>query len=184
MAKSGNFTFTNTTPTTYKTLTLYNMGDTTNYSREVKDHNASYLNTQASDSDAYEQITLYSNPVRVVPCSVEVANPSRKRVNAMRQMDQEKSKKSRTSTSSKIYEGIKYGGYIDAINVETESDDSAYRVDHPVRVSLDIIHENAATVSNAQVIELVGRLYSFLCTEAGASRLQQLRGGIVEISSN
>jgi hypothetical protein len=171
MAKTGSFSYTNTTPSSSKTLPLFDMGETTNYGKKVRDTRADYLNTKASSTDAYERFSFFSSPIKTVPCGVEVVNPSKKRIAAK-------------DENSRVIEGIKYGVIYDAINVETDNSDAAYIVDHPVRIELDIIHENVDTITVSQIKECLGRVYSVLEHADGTSRLSDLRGGIVEISGN
>lgn len=171
MAKTASFSFTNKTATTYKTISLYDMGELTNYGKKVTSSRADYLNTQASSPDAREKFTFYSGAVRSVPCSIDVAYPSQKRLASK-------------DSNSKINEGVKYGILYEAILTETDSSDPKYRVDRPVRIQLDMMHEDAGTTTTALLQEVLGRVYSLLETAAGNSRIPELRGGVVEISSN
>lgn len=179
MAKTGDFSFTNKTTSLTKTLTLYDMKEVENYGKATQSANrADYVNTQASSSDAREKFGFYSSPVKYVPTNVEVNYPSVKRLNA-----QAKPGKGKQATNS-VSEGVKYGVVFDAIHTTIDSSDSTYRVDRPVRVQIDIIHEDADTITNAQVLELVARAMSTLIHESGASRIPDLRGSVVNINAD
>jgi hypothetical protein len=171
MAKSGGFTYTNTTATTHKTISLYDLKELENYGSNGGDGIRSYTNTQASSNDAPERFSFFSSVKKNVGTSLPVAYPSPRRVAA-------------SDKNSSVTEGVKYGIKYEAIHTTVDSNDATYRVDRPFVGELSFCHEVVDTLTVSQVMDVLGRMYSFLEKEDGSSRIADLMGGIININAD
>lgn len=171
MAKTGGFSYTNTTATTHKTISLYDLKELENYGTNGGDGIRTYTNTQASSSDAPERFSFFSSTKKNIGTSLPVAYPSQRRTAA-------------SDKNSSVAEGVKYGLKYEAIHTTTDSGDATYRVDRPVVAELSLAHEVVDTLTVSQLMDVLGRMYSFLEKENGTSRLADLMGGIIQINAD
>jgi hypothetical protein len=169
--KTSALNVTNVTPSSTKTLTLYDMEETVNYGPDRKATRCDYTNGMASSTDALENFAFFCSKTNVNPFKPTVTHPSQARVNA--------SKK-----GSNSLEGIQYGVILDDIITETDTTDAAYRVDYPVRIEIRITQQNHPAVTNAQVRQLLGRAVSTLIKEDNTDRLAMLRANSLSITAD
>lgn len=166
MAKTGAFTFTNTTPTTLKSLSLYDMDEVANYGLKRETATKAAMMNAASSPDARENLTYFCSTVQEVNTSLTVQNPSPLAVgNATRK-------------------GIQYGVILEAVHVETDSTDASYRVDRPVKVLIQFMHEDAGSITTAELMEMLGRAVSTLEKANGNSRIPDLRASALRVTAS
>lgn len=166
MAKSGDFTYTNKTATTYKTLALYDMGEVANYG--LKSETAQKVSTinAASDADAREQLSYFCSSIPEVRTSLSVQNPSS------------------LAVGNAKWKGIQYGIILEAIHKTVDSADATYRVDRPVRLLIQLQHEDAATITTSELMDLIGRGVSALIKANGNSRIPDLRASALRVTES
>lgn len=166
MAKSGDFTYTNTTATTYKTLGLYDMGEVANYGLKSESPTKVSTINSATAADAREIASYFCSDVDTVETKLAIQNPSPMAVGNAKK------------------KGIQYGVILEAVHVETDSSDASYRVDRPVKVLIQFMHEDAATITTAELMEHLGRAVSLLEKADGTSRLPALRASALRVTES
>jgi hypothetical protein len=164
MAKSGDFTYTNTTAAQTKALPLYDMGEVSNYGLKGETNTKTSLINSKTDSDAREILSYFCSNIERVDTDLTIQNPSP------------------LATGNSKKKGIQYGVNLEAVHVETDSSDASYRVDRPVKVSIRLMHEDAATITDAELMEHIGRAVSSLIKEDGTSRLGDLRASALRVT--
>lgn len=171
MARTGDFTYTNKTASSYKSIALYDMGERENYKSNGGDGIRTYRNTRASDPDAPEQFTITSANKKKINTTLPVTYPSPKRIAAQ-------------DENSAVYEGVKVGIKHEAIHRTENSADAQYIVDRPVVQEYYITLEPTDTMTVDELKENFARMCSLYFGADGSARIMDFIGGIVEIQED
>jgi len=170
MSKVTNVTYTNRDQSSSRSASMYDVKPVSAYSRQYGNGNTTYLNRTAA-SDATEKVRLFSGDHKTVETTCAIANPSKRRLAA-------------ADKNSTVMEGISYGAFLDTVYVETDPDDSSYRVDYPQRWIISSMHENIGSLTDAQLGESLMRLVSWFKNPDNTWNFSALRGKFTNIEEN
>jgi hypothetical protein len=149
MAKSTQYLFTNTSDS-LNTLTLKALGLVNNYALSEDSSNTAILNNKTAPIDAMEIVTFRSRDIAKVNTDLAIAYPP------------------------KVTKGIQYGVQVEETLVTTDSDDTSFRVDEPIVVSINVRHQKSGNITNDLVGAAVLRAVSSLVRSDGTWRFDDL----------
>lgn len=148
MAKTSKFSYTNKTDS-QKTLGLYSLGLTTNYTQD-KTNTKCVCKNRVSDLDAEERITFTSTPLARTDTSLQILYPA-------------------ANTKS-----VQYDIKVEEVLSTTDSDDPSFRVDNPIVMSLQVRHERTGFINESVLTEVWKRLNSAILKADGTTRFMDL----------
>lgn len=151
MAITSAFKYTNTTATTGKSVSLYDMSETTNYALVQDEPTRVELNNVTTPINAGEILSYRCKKVPTVRTNLEMP-------------------KNTTLTNK----GIQYAIQLEADLVTTDSADPTYRQDDPVVMYLTVTHPLSGYVSDALLGQHLSRLISACQKEDGTWRFSEL----------
>lgn len=151
MALSTAFGFTNTTATTSKSVSLYDMGETTNYGLTEDEPDHAEISNKTCPLDQPEIINYFCRP-HGVDASIQAKNVHPNKVKA----------------------GVSYGVRYEAMLRTTDSVDATFVVDDPIKVQISINHALNGQITASLVKTALQRAISTLIEADGTWRLDDL----------
>lgn len=161
MALSTSFGYTNTTESSTKTATFYNMDELSNYSKPKEYANATttgYTNMTCPDN-LPELFQFFKKALKSVQLPIKITRPSR------------------------VKDGSSYGVKYVAVCGTTDSNDPTYESDCGIQVRIEFAHVNDPRITDAMVTESFERALSVMQKEDGTWRIGELRRGGLDIQA-
>lgn len=134
MARTSNFTYTNTTAST-STIAKVQIKENTDYGVITDEPNECSMSNLTAPVGQDEIITNFCSPIKRINSKVSVANPGPEG-------------------------GIQYGVRIDSVLVTTDTADTTYELDEPIVVQISVRHPRSSNFTTTLVNKAVARAIS------------------------
>lgn len=149
MAITSSFGFTNVTPTTSRTVAMYDMDITTDYALTLDEPTECRLINTTAAVDREEILSYRCKDLARVNTNLNVQNPS------------------------PVSGGVQYQVQMEAL-LTSEDASVGYRVDEPIIVQISVRHPKSGNITPAHVATMIGRAASAMETDSGAWRIKEL----------
>lgn len=149
MSKTSAFAFTNTSDAA-TSVTPKALGLTTNYAISEETANQAVLNNKTAPIDAQEIVSYRTLRIKEVNNNLNIQYPA------------------------PVKSGIQYGVQLEETLVTTDTTDSAFRVDEPIVLTLNVRHPRSGNITNDIVGSAMIRLISTLLRSDGTWRFDDL----------
>jgi len=149
MSKSSSFGFTNSTAGSHEVTPLA-LGITSNYALVRDNADVVDLSNKTAPIDQEEMITYRSREIDKVQVNIPVNHPA------------------------PVKKGIEYGIKLEEILSTTDSDDSTYRLDDPIKCTVTFQHNRSGYITNEVMGTVFLRAISALMRADGTWRFDDL----------
>lgn len=162
MALVTQFGYTNTTASSTKKVSMYNLDEMSNYSRPkslASGDTTGYSNMTCPDN-LPETYQLFKRTLKNVSMPIEVTRPSR------------------------VKEGSNYGIRYCAVVGTTDSNDPTYESNCGIQWRIECAHVNDPRITDAMLETSLERALSLMQKEDGTWRIGELRRGGVDVQAD
>lgn len=149
MALTSTFGFTNTTATTSRAVSLYDMDITTDYALTLDEPTECRLINTTAAVDREEILSYRCKDLAKVNTNLNVQNPN------------------------PVGGGVQYQVQMESI-LTTEDASIGFRVDEPIIVQISVRHPKSGNITPTHVATMIQRAVSALETDSGAWRIKEL----------